>query len=177
MTNFINFLIYQIGWLGAALSASSAMSLLSALCCVAALLIHLWVVEQSERGRELRLAGFALVLGAVWESTLNLTGVVAYAGDGGGIAPLWIITMWPLFALTLNYSLAWMHGKFMVAVLLGAIGGPAAFYGGQKLGAVELLLGWPSLLILGLGWAVLFPLLQFLARFPFENTVKAESVQ
>jgi len=52
------------------------------------------------------------------------------------------------------------------ASLLGAVGGPLSYCAGSQMAGVHLPLGvWPSLLLLGLIWAVLFPLLQGLAHF------------
>jgi hypothetical protein len=52
-----------------------------------------------------------------------------------------------------------------LAAALGAVGGPAAYYGGARLGAAEFLPGAGTLLILSAGWLLLTPLLVGLAAF------------
>ena len=48
-------------------------------------------------------------------------------------------------------------------MLLGAIGGPMSYYAGQRLGAVQFGFGlWPTLALLAVIWAGLFPALQWL---------------
>ena len=52
----------------------------------------------------------------------------------------------------------------LVAALFGAIGGPAAYYAGGKLGAVEFIETCPALVAIAAGWFVLCPLLFAAAR-------------
>ena len=47
---------------------------------------------------------------------------------------------------------------------LGLLGGPAAYYGGVRLGAMELVSPLPALLAVALMWALATPLLLLLAR-------------
>jgi hypothetical protein len=44
--------------------------------------------------------------------------------------------MWIAFATTLNVSMRWLRGRPELALLFGAVGGPLAFYAGERLGAV-----------------------------------------
>ena len=72
--------------------------------------------------------------------------------------------MWMLFACTLRYAFGWLYGKPLLAALLGAVGGPAAFWAGQRLGAVSF---HPtpglSLGVLAIVWAALLPTLMGVA--------------
>ena len=68
--------------------------------------------------------------------------------------------MWINFALTLNGSMRWLHGRYLLAAVLGAIGGPLAYVAGVKLGAAALLAS--STLVYGalaVVWAGAVPLL------------------
>ncbi len=71
--------------------------------------------------------------------------------------------MWGLFATILNVSLRWLRGRWVMAALFGAIGGPLAYYGGHRLGALEFGNEIVALLALAVGWAVFTPLLMSLA--------------
>ena len=52
-----------------------------------------------------------------------------------------------------------MRGRWITAALFGALGGPAAYYGGLRLGALEFGNMEAGLAALAIGWAVLTPLL------------------
>jgi hypothetical protein len=51
-----------------------------------------------------------------------------------------------------------MHSKHLIAVIFGAIGGPLAYLGAEKLGAI-VLHGAASYTALSIGWAIITPLL------------------
>ncbi|MGB7931118.1 MAG: DUF2878 domain-containing protein, partial [Gammaproteobacteria bacterium] len=71
----------------------------------------------------------------------------------------WIVAMWVLFASTLNVSLRWLRGRWMLATLLGAVAGPLAYYAGAKLGGVVITEPLPAFTALAAGWAAFVPLL------------------
>jgi hypothetical protein len=75
-----------------------------------------------------------------------------------------MVCLWLNFAATLNVSMAWLRGRFLLAALFGAIGGPLAYYSGAKLGATEALPTSTGMLLLAIGWGIMTPLLVWLAR-------------
>jgi hypothetical protein len=77
--------------------------------------------------------------------------------------PVWILALWLAFASTLNLSLAWMQGRYLIAMLFGASGGPLAYFGAQNIGAVTLQSS-ASYVALSVGWAVITPALLYLAK-------------
>jgi tetrahydromethanopterin S-methyltransferase subunit D len=56
-----------------------------------------------------------------------------------------------------------MKGRLLMAAVFGAVGGPMAYYAGYKLGAVAVPDIAVAMLALGIGWAVMMPLLMFLS--------------
>jgi hypothetical protein len=72
--------------------------------------------------------------------------------------------MWAIFATTLNISLRWLKGRWLVAILSGAIAGPLAYYAGARLGGVVFTDQTIALIALSMGWAVLMPLLMALSQ-------------
>jgi hypothetical protein len=76
-----------------------------------------------------------------------------------GLAPYWIVAMWVLFATTLNVGMRWLRRSTAIAAVAGAIGGPLAFFAGASIGAVELVSPAIALIAIGIGWAVMLPLL------------------
>jgi len=116
----------------------------------------------------------AAVVGCAADSVLVQAGWIAYATPSPALllVPAWIAGLWLAFALTLNHSLGWLHGRWTLAVLFGAIGGPLAFWIAQRLKAVTLIEPqWQGYVALSVEWALMTPLLlamasYFLRRFP-----------
>ena len=90
-------------------------------------------------------------MGLVFDSLLVTVGWLEYPNGmfAPVVAPYWILSMWVLFATTLNVSLAWLHGRYTLAAVFGAIGGPLSYLAGARLGAVTLaepraaVIAWP----------------------------------
>jgi hypothetical protein len=80
------------------------------------------------------------------------------------LAPYWIITMWMLFATTLNVSMRWLRGKPRLAALFGLIGGPVTYFAGEELGGIVLLNPIAASLALAIGWAIIMPVLMRLSE-------------
>jgi hypothetical protein len=104
--------------------------------------------------------------GLVVDSLLVRLGVLSFAGEPlvWGSAPPWIIAMWMKFAITFHFCLGWLSGRYLLASVLGAIGGPLSFSAGARLGAVEF--GPPiavSYAAVGLAWAIALPALVAIA--------------
>jgi hypothetical protein len=67
-------------------------------------------------------------------------------------------------ATTMNVSMGWLRGRYALAAVFGAMGGPMAYYSGAKLGAMIALPPLQSLVVIGAAWAVAMPLLYRLAK-------------
>jgi len=61
-------------------------------------------------------------------------------------------------------SMRWLRGRWRLAAIFGMVGGPLAYLGGQKLGGIELVNEVAALAALGIGWAVMMPVLLSLAE-------------
>lgn len=162
----VNVVLFQVGWFACVLSGATQRPWIGALIAVSIVAVHLLRAPAAEA--ELKLVLIALAIGAVWDSMLVWLNWLHYSS---GIlfpdtAPYWIVMMWGLFATILNVSLRWMRGRWMIAALAGAIGGPLAYYGGHRLGALEFSDGLAALVALAIGWAVITPtLIALAARF------------
>lgn len=164
MNLVLNFAVFHVGWLACVIGAASDMTLLGSTIGVLLIAVHLYRVTNFRTEFYLVLA--ALLIGFVWESLLLSQQWLAYAGDslGSSLAPYWLVIMWGLFATTINISMAWMKDRWLLAMVMGAIFGPMAFIAGEKLGAVEFIDNQRGLIALSLGWAVLMPLILWIAK-------------
>ncbi|HWA38438.1 MAG TPA: DUF2878 domain-containing protein [Burkholderiales bacterium] len=152
-----NFLLFQIGWFACVLGAANGYAAEGA---VVALLIIAWHVADAPRpAREAAVAGVAAAVGLVFENFLVEAGWVSVQ-DG----VYWLVILWALFATTLNGALRALQGRPWLAALVGALGGPLAYYAGERMGALQLLQPAAMLAALALGWAIATPLLLSLAR-------------
>ena len=154
-----NFVLFQIGWFACVLSAAAHQPWIGVLVTTGVVLAHVLRAPLPEA--ELKLVLLSLGLGLVFDSLLVWQGWLQYSSGIllPNLAPYWIVALWGLFATLLNVSLRWMRGRWVIAVLFGAAGGPAAYYGGLRLGALEFTNMPAGLMALAIGWAVLTPLL------------------
>ena len=81
-----------------------------------------------------------------------------------GTAPYWMVGLWAVFATTLNVSLRALREHPGWTALLGGVGAPLAYFAGARLGAMELVATGAALAAIGIGWALLAPLLVRAAR-------------
>jgi hypothetical protein len=158
-----NVILFQIGWFACVLGAAHGYAREGALLAVAIVTVHVALAVRP--AREAALVAAAILLGAVFDSLLVQAGWLRY--EAGilveGLAPYWIVAMWALFATTLNVSLRALRAHPWLGVLLGAVGGPAAYYAGAGLGALSFVALLPALAALAAGWAIATPLLFALA--------------
>ncbi|ROQ27448.1 DUF2878 domain-containing protein [Gallaecimonas pentaromativorans] len=151
----LNLLLYQGAWLVAVL-AKSAWPVLAILA------LHLWLSNQ--RRADSRLMLLYMFIGALVDGSLSLLGLFDF-GPGVYLVPLWLVALWAALAMLPNHSLAWLKGRLWLNVLLGALAGPLAYWGGVRLGAAQF--GWPlmpAIATLALVWAGLWPGLMALAK-------------
>jgi len=160
----LNMLLFQIGWLACVLGAASGRPWAGVVTAVAVIGWHL--ARATEPTRELALVAVAALTGATFETVLAQAGWVHF--DSGvllkGTAPYWMVALWAVFATTLNVSLRSLRERPWLAALLGAAGGPAAYYAGAQLGALEFVTVGAALAAIGAGWALLAPALLLAAR-------------
>ncbi len=160
---FVNLAVFKAAWTAVVISAAAGAPVLGVIAVAIAVGIHLWSCNNPEA--EIRLLLAAASLGFAWESALVLANLLEYSSGNWmpGLAPYWIVAMWVLFATTLNVGMRWLRRSTAVAAVAGAIGGPLGFFVGASIGAVELVSPAIALACIGIGWAVMLPLLVKLA--------------
>jgi len=109
------------------------------------------------------------VVGTLVDTLMFLSGSFIYTGAYSRevfVAPLWITAMWAGFAATVNHSMLFFKDRWILMVIAGAVFGPAAYFTGESLGAIEFRL--PSLLsglVIGIVWAISMPGIFFINRY------------
>jgi Protein of unknown function (DUF2878) len=160
----VNFVLFQAAWFACVLGAAHAMPWLGV---IATIYVLAWHFMQAKTAKpEAILLTITLMIGAVFDQVMLSSNLIHYQSHGwsDALVPAWILALWAGFVTALNVSLRWMQGKWLVAVLFGAIGGPLAYIGAERLGAVTLNAYPQSYLALSIGWAILTPVLLMLAK-------------
>jgi hypothetical protein len=159
-----NFLATQIAWFAAVLGAAHGFAGWACVPALAVVVWHLWRAPQT--AREGGLIALAAIAGTLADALVLRQGAIAYASGqwSAVLPPLWITGLWAVFATSLNVTLRWLHGRWWLAALLGAVAGPLAFASGARLGAAEMLQPARAMGLLALEWALVLPALCALAR-------------
>jgi hypothetical protein len=148
----VSFLAYQAAWFACVQWAGQG--LLSWGLLAVAALMALNLALAADRRSVIALALIAGIIGLVVDSGLGLLGVFSFS-----IAPAWIVALWMAFGSILPAFLSWLAGRYVWAAVLGAVAAPVSYYGGARLGAVELPNPLFSLIAIAVAWAAIMPLL------------------
>lgn len=161
----LNALGYQAVWLIAVLGAARGAPGWGIAAAAAFVALQWWV--SAHKAGDAILVAAALALGMVLDGLLGQSGWLRYASAQPAlVAPAWILAIWAAFALTLNHSLRFLQGRPAWGALLGAVGGPLAYWSAGR-GFDAVAFGGPPLQALGvlaLAWALALPLLSELAQ-------------
>ena len=157
-----NFVLFQLTWITCVEAGAHGMPWLGILAVVFSTGIH--VISSESRARALRLTLFCTAIGVVVETILAAFHATQFNSPALMIiaAPLWMIALWALFSTTLNVSLRWLRGRYLLAAAFGAVGA-LSYLAGAKIGALVLPMNY-SLLAVGVCWALTMPLLLVMAK-------------
>ena len=159
MNLVINLAAFKLGWLSSVFGGAQQLPWLGPLVVFIAIATHL---ARAERPRpELLLIVSAGLIGAFFDSLLVAAGWVTFPSGmfSEVLAPYWIITMWMLFATTINLSMRWLRGRSLLAATFGFVGGPLAYLAGHEIGGIQFVDQATALAVLATGWAVIMPVL------------------
>lgn len=104
--------------------------------------------------------GILMTLGVLVDSVLIRGGWVTFSGTAifTGLCPLWLMGIWLNFALFFSVYLATFYRyRFWMAGICFFLF-PLSYWSGARLGAARFPEMWHSVLLIGIIWAVLFPL-------------------
>lgn len=170
----INFIGFQLGWFTCAFSAAHEQQWIAVGVVAFMLFIHLSFSKRWKQDVYFILT--VTLLGGSIETLAGLLGVYSYNGSSypNWIVPLWFLALWALFASTLHYSLSWLNHRYVLAALLGAVAGPLSYFGGEKIGAINIVDNMVlSLIWLILIWGMGMPFLMWLGlQKPFSSEKK-----
>lgn len=175
MSIIANLVLFKVVW---ALSLAGVVLGYAWLGTIGLMMFLSWHAATADTPRaDFAVAGVAVIIGLLLDTLYIQSGLIVYRGEllWSGAAPLWILALWANFGLTLNGCLGWLREKRFIAAGLAFICGPLSYYGGIKLGTATIT-GDAYVLygLIGLAWAVVVPLLLWLAR-RFEQRLLREN--
>ena len=148
-----NFAAFQLAWLVAVWGASVGLWWLGPVA-VAAWVSAYSIWRKCARAEAPLWLGAGL-LGAMTDSLLVWSGAMAFPESAGPAFPTtpWMVALWINFAAALRHCMGWLCGRFVLATVFGAIGGPLAYLAGSKFGALEI----QSLPAIVVAWLLVMP--------------------
>lgn len=178
MKNLANFLLFQSVWFAAVLPAADGSIWIGPLALAVFVSVHLGMVAANQRAAEMRYLALAGLLGGLADTVLAALGVTAYPSSADAwpylVPPPWILSLWVAFAALPRFSLGWLRGRTLLAIVFGAIGGPLSYLGGARLGAVEVNAEpWITISGLAVEYAIATPLLLALSPAPPRDAADA----
>ena len=153
----------QVAWFAAVLLAAHGRPVAAAIAALALTVIQ--IGRAACLAATVRAVLAAAILGAIGDTLLARAHLLIFNGgtlipDG---SPLWMAALWMNFATVLSHSLRALHGRPLLAGVLGALGGPLAYAGGARFGALSLS-GPTAIAAVGLEWLIAMPLLCAIAN-------------
>ncbi|MCB1690327.1 MAG: DUF2878 domain-containing protein [Halioglobus sp.] len=154
----LNGLMFNVTWLIIVTTESALIAPVAALLHV---LIHFAVMGKGYI--ELRVILQVALFGAFVDQILFYLQVFVVSGQPA-LPPLWLTCLWPVLATTLMHAFSGLQNRYLLAALLGGVGGAASFVAGTRLTSVEFDSPFWGPVIIAVLWAVVFPLLLQLPR-------------
>lgn len=159
-----NIALYQIVWFLCVLGGNSG-----GMVAFPLVLLHLFFSKK--RWADVKMMALLLIAGLLIDGTLLATGFFSFTNDTGWPIPFWLAVIWLALATLVHHSLAWMRGRYLLCGLFGALGGPLAYWAGERLGAMQFHLTlFSSVVILAGIWAVLWPLVIYSSSWKHDKT-------
>lgn len=159
--NLLNSLCYTIGWFWCVILGIHGHPIIAALGAIFLIVLQLYYAKSKDISlyiQDMLLVGFSIPLGALLELFFIQTNTIQYGQNA--FPPIWIIAIYPLFALVLNHTLSFLKKSSFAAFLIGFFAAPFSYFGGSSLGGLTFeyspYLTW---IIIGTGWGLFLCLL------------------
>lgn len=174
LTALFQFLAFDVAWASAVGGGAGGWPWLGTLPALALVALHLFL-SRGVLWAEVRLVLAITLFGILLETGFMGAGLVTFAGTRvlGVLPPVWVWALWLGFASLPNGSLTWLQGRTALQMLLGLVFGPLAYWTGAKMGAADMPTAG-ALFLIGLAWALAFPVIMMLAAAISPRTPAAQ---
>lgn len=162
MKKLINFIQFQAVWFLCIFGAAHQFELLAILISLG---IIAWAILTSEhRTHDYGMILFGAVIGIVLDSSLIALNLITFTTSyWTAFAPLWMTPIWIALVLTLQSSMSWLSGRYLLAGVLGSISGPFAYWAGVRMGAGVFTDFNTAMICLSVIWFIVTPALFYIS--------------
>ena len=162
MINFYNAILFYSIWWGCVLGVKYSYSFLGPVLALFLGCIHFkFISSEFNLKGELNIIAYGGLLGLTVEFLYLHCGLLNYNGyifENSFFPPMWIICMWLAFSGTLNHSMSWMKGRWVLMIVSGALFGPLSYMAGINFGIISFNYNlYASYLAISLVWAISIP--------------------
>lgn len=151
---------FYLGWLVCLYQATGPYPYIGPAVVLAILVCHFIVFKGDSA--DLILCLSLAAIGTLVDTLYALAGMFVFAGGYESfpfLAPLWITSLWALYAISVNHSLQWLRWNIFLSAGMGAAGAISSYLVGIQLGAIEPLWGETlCYIVIGSVWAFVVPL-------------------
>lgn len=155
----INVVAFKVAWLLTVFAAAAGHGLIGPL--VVTFWVSCFLYWQQGLKTNLLFIAVAFSVGYLVDMTLLAFGVIVFPFSSSEVLPpLWMTFLWINLAVSLRYALAFLRQRYVLAVFIGAVGGPLAYLSGEAIGAVTV----NNILFVAVIWALATPSLLILER-------------
>ena len=157
----LNYLTFQAGWFACVWGAGQGMVWLGPLFVAMVMAFQAGILTTMTR-REVLFILLAVVIGLSLDTGMILAGVYNPVRKivPWPFAPVWIIALWVLFTGSFQLSLRQLHGRPLLACLLGAVAAPLSYAAGGRMGAASMNPSFlKSFVAFGIVWGLAVPAL------------------
>ncbi|MDB2613996.1 DUF2878 domain-containing protein [Chlamydiales bacterium] len=162
----VNFTLFYVGWYACIWAASVDRPLIGILILFSILALDF--VASKNKMKYIFILFSVLTIGMIIDSLYQVLGIIIFKSNLSLFpngAPFWILSLYALFATTINSSLSWLKGRPVISGLIGLIGVPFCYKTGELIGAATFPLGLVNtMIIIGVVWAFLLPFIFWYAK-------------
>jgi hypothetical protein len=150
----INVVLFQCAWFTLVLGPTSL-----GICVTVIMFIHM-VATSVERKKEILFCVVVVMFGSLADTILmhfqvyNFTTYLEF-NLADQFIPIWLVTLWLAFSLTLNRSIKWLLNTPWLFVILLCVFGPLSYYAGSQLNAEQIQFDKRFILVSSIEWGVI----------------------
>lgn len=156
--NSFLYLWFYVGWFGCLYTAQIKQPLLSLIFPI--LLLVFLIIKRSLSQKQWWYLGLFMLLGLVFDYVATYLQLIQFYDSHFYFLPIWLISLWVLFVLTLPLMAQFFAKHLVMAFLLGAIFGPLSYSSGAQFGVVEI--SNKGIMFYSIFWALYFLLTMFI---------------
>ena len=155
----INVVAFKVAWLLTVFAAAAGHGLMGPLAVTC--WVGCFLYWQQDLKHNLLFIALAFSVGFLVDMTLGIFGAITFPFSSSDVLPpLWMAFLWINLAVSLRYAFAILRQRYVLAVFIGAVGGPLAYLSGEAIGAVTV----NNILFVAVIWALATPSLLILER-------------